>query len=455
MKKKSKILFNFVMTLAVFLSACTQNLIEDQNGSDNNQQIVVEPSAQNELESLAIGTNETVQDKPNELDVITENNSQIAPDQPQAGRLQETDAITVQGWLGAVYRLPDGAQYDDKLVLFPEGTGELGISGATSSLEAEIKALRDKKEPGKYAHFWGKLTCPANDVNGCQLLVEKIRVGAANTEPEAIDNWEGQLMIGSFNGGTSFVFVLNGKFPMQYSIAPTGMETQAQLEEALQENAIVKISGTLMTGIPDVNGSRITPENIEVIGLSTKALPSDPNPENPLESWVLYTNENYGYSISHPQGAILTAFTANKFPAAEVPEGMDGSTYLIQLMETYGNDLCVRIEYGLGFIAIHGSPNLPDKYVNCGRGVLPTGTTINEISEMITVGDMTFTSKGYLFTGESDSLVNQGEAYRFTLPNGIEIEYGSVTREDASFADYDIKGAQSIRLILETLVVKE
>jgi len=87
--------------------------------------------------------------------------------------------------------LPAGSQYDDYVVLQPEGAGEIGLEGATQAIEAEIVGLRDKEEPGKYAHIWGTLFCDVPDYGGCQLVVTQVRYGPTLTEPEPVEAWEG------------------------------------------------------------------------------------------------------------------------------------------------------------------------------------------------------------------------------------------------------------------------
>lgn len=67
--------------------------------------------------------------------------------------LGTSGGVPVVGWLGAVVSTPAGAQFDDYVVLMPEGAGEVGIEGADGSIEARIVALRDREEPSKYAHF--------------------------------------------------------------------------------------------------------------------------------------------------------------------------------------------------------------------------------------------------------------------------------------------------------------
>ncbi len=50
--------------------------------------------------------------------------------------------VVAVGWLGQVVSLPPGSQYDDYLALAPEGTGEIGLTGADAAIEAEIAGLR-------------------------------------------------------------------------------------------------------------------------------------------------------------------------------------------------------------------------------------------------------------------------------------------------------------------------
>ena len=84
--------------------------------------------------------------------------------------------IAVVGWYGQISSLPAGGAYDDYVALVPEGAGEFGVTGADEAVNAQIIALRDKEEPGKYAHFWGTLICGVDDYNGCRLVVERLRI---------------------------------------------------------------------------------------------------------------------------------------------------------------------------------------------------------------------------------------------------------------------------------------
>lgn len=179
-----------------------------------------------------------------------------------------TDVTQIQviGWMGAVYALNPDGQFDD-YVLFQSG-GAFGITGADANLEAEIVDLRDKSEPGKYAHFWGTLTCKVPAFNGCELMVTRLRVGATATDPEPIEGLEGRVVSGFFNSGLTESFVLTGPIPARYGLtALDGIDSEisAQLRNLRDTNSIIRVSGQLVTGVPDVNGSQLQVTEFNVV----------------------------------------------------------------------------------------------------------------------------------------------------------------------------------------------
>jgi hypothetical protein len=173
-------------------------------------------------------------------------------------------AQTVTGWLGYVVSTPAGAQFDDYLVLMPEGAGRVGIAGATDTLKDEIAALRDKAEPGKMAHVWGTLTCDVPDYGGCQLLVTRLRYGAVDTVPEPVDGWQGTLVSNPPGSQFDDYLRLSGGYPVAYGLHSLDPQLQAELEALRDTGTTFRVWGGLRTGVPDAFGSQIQVARIEL-----------------------------------------------------------------------------------------------------------------------------------------------------------------------------------------------
>ena len=92
-----------------------------------------------------------------ELAILEETESTTADEsapEPVAPVPETPTTIVVTAWQGQIASLPEGSQYDDFVILTPEGTGEFGLTGATPEIEAEIRTLRDAPEgPNKYIHL--------------------------------------------------------------------------------------------------------------------------------------------------------------------------------------------------------------------------------------------------------------------------------------------------------------
>jgi putative hemolysin len=174
--------------------------------------------------------------------------------------------LPVVGWLGCVVGLPAGSQFDDYVVLMPEGAGDVGIEGTDEAIQAQIVALRDKEEPGKYAHFWGTLTCDVIDYGGCQLLVSRVRVGTEIADTEPVEAWEGTIV--GTPPGSQFddYFVLVGGFPVGYGIGSIDPAIREQLATFRDTGVTVRVWGQLRAGVPDAFGSQIDVTRIEAMG---------------------------------------------------------------------------------------------------------------------------------------------------------------------------------------------
>ena len=370
----------------------------------------------------------------------------------------ESSGIEAVAWLGHIVSMPAGSQYDDFVILSPGGRGEFGLTGATPEIEAEIRSLRDAEGPEEYIHLWGELTCEGQDYNGCQLIVDKLHYGA-NFSEETIDGWEGTIISSTFNGATSYVFVLDGEIPMWYSIHASQDEAlQAEIESIRDTGAIIRVTGNLLVGIPDVNGTRIEAAIIDVIEVGTKVQPELAETNPIIEGWQEYTNSRYGYKFRYPSDAELSFFGPASFSTDELPEGMTTDEYLEQLQKMYTNQLCVKVETSLGWLYFAAPPNKGKTYTPCG----PTGVGSGEIislTENVSVGDQLYQANGHEIriilenqgtpvTGET--LDMHYEMFMIELEDGTVIRYGAQPRQDATYEDYLMKGKNTLLEIIKT-----
>ena len=384
-------------------------------------------------------------------DEVNINSVEETPDPPSS--------FDVVAWLGHIASLPQSSQYDDMLVLSPEGTGELGLVGSTPEIEAEIRSLRDAEGPQEWVHLWGELSCQVDDYDGCQLLVDRLQYGANYSEEEVVD-WVGTIKRHTFNSGDSSVFELTGDFPMWYSIhASQDQDLQAKIMQIRDTGALVKVAGQLLIGIPDVNGTRIEVSDLTVIEPGTQ-----PQPEYEIDfdlsaDWPLFVNDRYGYQIKYPMNATISLFGPEGFSMEDLPEDMTPEQYMDSLLKEYTNQLCVQIEYSLGWIYIAAPPNKEKFLTPCGPTGLGAGEIINKI-ETIAVGDQYYQANGVEFmlhTVDSDgnqiiseTLDIHGEMFGIHLQDGTVIRYGSFPRHDATYEDYMMKSRETLLQILAT-----
>lgn len=376
----------------------------------------------------------------------------------------EIAPITVTAWLGHIASLPEGSQFDDFVILSPEGTAEFGLTGATPDLEAEIRSLRDAEGPAEYVHLWGALACttdgiPVEDYNGCQLVVEKMQYGA-NYSEEEITGWVGTIKGTTFNSGSSYVFELSGDFPMWYSIyASQDQALQAQLESLRDTAAVVQLDAKLLVGVPDVNGSRLEVTHLDVLEPGTQEQPETDLSLDIPGDWPAFVNDRYSYQVRHPMGATISFFGPAGFSADDLPADMSPEQYMDSLLKEYTDRLCVRIEYSLGWIYIAAPPNKEKMLTPCGPTGIGAGEIINKI-ENIVIGDRVYQahgtefilqvsdSAGNIVTGETLDL--HGEMFGVELPDGTVIRFGSQPRQDATYQDYLMKTRETLLLIVST-----
>lgn len=371
----------------------------------------------------------------------------------EEGPEEEPAVLSAVAWQGHIASMPEGSQFDDVLILNPEGSGEYGLAGATPEIEAEIRTLRDGEGPQTYVHLWGDFSCGVEDVNDCQLLVTRLQQGATMTEEE-ITNWVGTIKGFNFNMGPSFGFVLDGEIPMHYGIyASQDPSMQAEIERLRDTGALVQVSGTLLVGFPDVNSTRIEVSSLQVLEDGSLAQPALAS-FDPTADWQTFASNRYSYQIKYPDHAELSFYGPEGFSPDDLPAGMTPEEYMDDLLKQYTDQLCVHIEYSLGFVYISAPPNNQgDLLVHCGVPGWGAGE-LNEISRNITIGGEVYSINGteFIASPENDdgTLNSHLVLYTIDLEDGVRIVYGATPRTDATYEDYLMKTQEILERIIST-----
>jgi hypothetical protein len=175
--------------------------------------------------------------------------------------------LPVIGWYGSVHSLPSTARFDDYLSLQPDGTGEVGLIGASEAVDAEIETLRDQTGPGKFAHFWGSLTCGVSDYAGCQLVVTHLRPDGPGPllNPDPVEAWEGTVITDSAWAQIDDAFVITGDYPVHYGIWSEDPQVAGRLENHRNSGIPIRIWGQVTCGVMDANGCQIIVYRLEEI----------------------------------------------------------------------------------------------------------------------------------------------------------------------------------------------
>ena len=185
---------------------------------------------------------------------------------PEHGDASNPQPVTA--WVGSIHGLPPGDLYDDYVEWIPSGIGETGLQGTTPDLEAAIFELRDASGVGQFVHLWGNLQCGVDDYGGCRLLVSDLQYGVFQTQ-DPFDGWTGTVTCSHFNSGPDYTcgnsFTLSGPYAVQFGLWSPDPALLAQLENLRDSATEIRISGTLLAGVPDVNGTQLQVSTLEII----------------------------------------------------------------------------------------------------------------------------------------------------------------------------------------------
>ncbi len=173
-------------------------------------------------------------------------------------------------WWGVIRSTEPGAQYDDYFER--QDLGQIiyfGIDSMDPAVQAQIEALRNS---GKIVHLYGTLLSNFPDYNGSQIRVDRIEVeeqDAGSFMPpgpteEIVDCWG---VIKSTEPGAQYDDYFERQDFVQiiyFGIDSMDPVIKSQIEALRDSGKIVHLYGTLLSNVPDYNGSQIRVDRIEV-----------------------------------------------------------------------------------------------------------------------------------------------------------------------------------------------
>jgi hypothetical protein len=196
---------------------------------------------------------------------------------------------------------------------------------------------------------------------------------------------------------------------------------------------------TTVAPTTDVSATLPTPEFTPTIRPPTvtpsKEAPNTSPTPAPTKGWSVFQNDLLGYEFSYPPEAKVSSSGPDSYSPDDVPPGMN-IDYFAVLESIYPDDLCVGLDYEVGFIVITAPPNRGGTFVTCG--VTGVGDyDIVETTETVVIGDQSYSAQGYKVYDRDAAATFRNEFFFVTLEDGIRINYGGYWADNGStFEDY-------------------
>jgi putative hemolysin len=177
----------------------------------------------------------------------------------------------IAGWWGVIKSTEPGAQYDDYFER--QDLGQIiyfGIDSMDPTVKSQIEAFRDS---GKIVILYGTLLSNVPDYNGSQIQVDRIEEQASGGymppgTSEEIADWWGVIKSTAPGAQYDDYFERQDFYGqiIYFGIDSMDPAVQAQIVALRDSGKIVHLYGTLLSNVPDYNGSQVQVDRIDVEG---------------------------------------------------------------------------------------------------------------------------------------------------------------------------------------------
>jgi putative hemolysin len=147
--------------------------------------------------------------------------SQLRPDGPEAPFFAPEP---VEGWEGTIVINPPGSQFDNYFQSTGDFAAEYGIGSSDPGIAAQLEGLGDTRTA---VRVWGQVLCPAIDVNGASISVDRIETVSGAVIEDAYAGWE------TYTNGT-FGYTL--KYPGDCTVMGADLDASVQFVGPLVGN---------------------------------------------------------------------------------------------------------------------------------------------------------------------------------------------------------------------------
>jgi hypothetical protein len=166
--------------------------------------------------------------------------------------------------------------------------------------------------------------------------------------------------------------------------------------------------------------------------------------------WLEYTNERYGYRFSYPPDASVFEMGVEWFEIEEKPDEISNRDFFYVLYERLGQNLCVRVELGDGYI-LFDPPENHTRYNYCRRYGQRTGKLFDR-SQVVTIAGEGIIVEGKEFLQTGVDNPERDDTYAFSLDSGMYIEFGAYSFDGAPFEEYR---QNSLPILIQILATYE